>query len=370
MKVDGSLSGLAVRTGRVTASEDTSCDSRVDGEACRRLGVASTLCVPLLRNDHALGVLNVNSSSPRSFSDNDISVLSNLAEFVGVVVGSASDLDRVTKAVLRSTSSTDGADLPSSSASESHGGAEGDFIATILNPRFANEVVSRQRIERVLETRAFSIVFQPVVELQSRELKGYEALSRFSDLPYRTPDLWFEEANSVGLGLELELAAIDMALSYQSALPMGVSLAINAGPQTITCPDLLGLLEKVDPSQVIVELTEHIEVNDYPFLVRALSDLRSTGVRLAIDDTGSGISSLAHILKLSPEFIKLDRVLTTGIDLDPVRRALAASLVSFAADTNATIVAEGIETGGELEVLRNLGIGHGQGYFLGKPGPL
>jgi EAL domain-containing protein (putative c-di-GMP-specific phosphodiesterase class I) len=91
------------------------------------------------------------------------------------------------------------------------------------------------------------------------------------------------------------------------------------------------------------------------------------GVRLAIDDTGAGFASFAHILKLAPEIIKLDRELTSGIDHDPVRAALATALVSFASQLGTEIIAEGIETAAELEVLRNLGIRYGQGYFLFRP---
>ena len=91
---------------------------------------------------------------------------------------------------------------------------------------------------------------------------------------------------------------------------------------------------------------------------------------VSIDDTGSGYSSLAHILKLAPDFIKLDRDLVSGIDVDPVRRALAGSLVRFATETGAQIVAEGVETEDELAVLRQLGLRYGQGYYLGRPASL
>ena len=88
-----------------------------------------------------------------------------------------------------------------------------------------------------------------------------------------------------------------------------------------------------------------------------------------IDDAGAGFSSLKHVLGLHPDAIKLDLALTRDIDTDPVRRALAASLVAFAREIGATIVAEGIETRGELETLRALGVTHGQGYYLARPGP-
>jgi EAL domain-containing protein (putative c-di-GMP-specific phosphodiesterase class I) len=93
-------------------------------------------------------------------------------------------------------------------------------------------------------------------------------------------------------------------------------------------------------------------------------------MRLAIDDTGAGFASLRHILNLEPDIIKLDISLTRGVDVDRARRALAAALIAFAANTGASIVAEGVETASELSVLRDLGVGFGQGYLLGRPGPL
>ena len=94
------------------------------------------------------------------------------------------------------------------------------------------------------------------------------------------------------------------------------------------------------------------------------------GVRLAIDDTGSGISSLSHIVKLAPDIIKVDKELIRDVDVDPVRRSLVGAVVTFAPEFGATVVAEGIETKGEFEALRELGVECGQGYFLGRPGPL
>src|SRR5680860_1166800 len=87
-----------------------------------------------------------------------------------------------------------------------------------------------------------------------------------------------------------------------------------------------------------------------------------------IDDAGAGFASLRHVLGLHPDAVKLDLSLTRDIDRDPVRRALAASLVTFAREIGAAIVAEGIETRAELEALRALGVTHGQGYLLARPG--
>jgi EAL domain-containing protein (putative c-di-GMP-specific phosphodiesterase class I) len=120
----------------------------------------------------------------------------------------------------------------------------------------------------------------------------------------------------------------------------------------------------------VVELTEHSRVEDYDALLGALDALREGGVRIAVDDAGAGYAGLQHILRLHPEILKLDTALTPGIDNDPVRRALAASLLTFADEIGAVIVAEGIETPQELDTLRSLGIPWGQGYHLARPGAL
>ena len=121
---------------------------------------------------------------------------------------------------------------------------------------------------------------------------------------------------------------------------------------------------------MVLEVTEHAPVEDYDQLNRTLRTLRARGIRLAIDDAGAGFASFRHIVRLAPDFIKLDMTLTRDIDADPARRALATAMVSFALEIGATMIAEGIETEQEFRTLRSLGIGLGQGYFLGVPGSL
>ncbi|SEQ15441.1 EAL domain-containing protein [Arthrobacter sp. OV608] len=98
------------------------------------------------------------------------------------------------------------------------------------------------------------------------------------------------------------------------------------------------------PDRIVLELTERQRVNDYDSLVSALMPLRELGLRVAVDDAGSGFSSMRHILELRPDIIKLDRSVITGIHANPGQRALGAAMVKFAPEISATIVAEGIET--------------------------
>jgi EAL domain-containing protein (putative c-di-GMP-specific phosphodiesterase class I) len=218
-----------------------------------------------------------------------------------------------------------------------------------------------------LTGRGLTHVLQPVYDITNGECFAAEALARFSGQPKRTPDLWFADAHAMGVGVELEIASVKGALACLPGLPPDVALCVNAGPEAIVSDEVHQLLAASEPRRVIMELTEQAKVDDYSRLLHTLRQLHLMGVRLAIDDTGAGFASFAHILKLASDIIKLDRELTSGIDHDPVRSALATALVSFASRMGAEIIAEGIETAAELEMLRELGIRYGQGYLLCRP---
>lgn len=227
-----------------------------------------------------------------------------------------------------------------------------------------------ERIRRALVKDAMRMLFQPILDLSSGRAVGVEALARFNLDPQRTPDVWFREAAGVGLGVDLELAAMQAAVAEVDRLPTGTYISVNLSPDTTASPRFLEVLDQSRGHRVVIEVTEHAAVEDYDALDPALAGLRARGGRLAIDDAGSGYASLRHILRLAPEIIKLDITLTRNIDTDRPRRALASALCSFAAEIEAIIVAEGIETRAEVEALQALGVRYGQGYFLARPAPL
>ena len=230
---------------------------------------------------------------------------------------------------------------------------------------------SFKRIDTVLHgDDVLSVVFQPIVELATHEAVGVEALSRFASEPLRSPDLWFDEASSVGLGPELEMKAVRWAVSQLSRIPKEEFLAVNVSPELVLSRKLDELADESICSRLVLELTEHVAVDDYGPIRERMEPLRERGARVAVDDTGAGFSSLRHILLLQPEIIKLDRSLTLGVDRDPARRALAASLVSFAKDIDASLIAEGVETEGELQTLETLGAPWVQGFHIAMPEPL
>ncbi len=365
VEFDTSLSGLAVRTGRLQRSDDSEADDRVDRDACRRLSVVSLMCLPLMRGTEAIGVLAVNSQRAFAFSDTEVATLMQVADFISVVVGTARDLSRIKNGLVRLTdTSTD--DSAKASVAPAPDTAT-RYVMSVLSPDTVDHIDSGRRIRRVLNERsALSIVYQPIFDLVENEMTAVEALTRFEETPYRPPNVWFEEAHSHGLGVELELLAITRALSQLPTLPSGVDLTLNVGPQTVMSERFREAISS-HAKRIIIELTEYTVVDDYPKLVTTLQSLRRDGARLSVDDTGAGYSSLTHILKLAPDFIKLDRDLICSIDIDPVRRAVATALVAFADGTGAQIVAEGVEDGAELFLLRSLGVRYAQGYYLGRP---
>lgn len=228
----------------------------------------------------------------------------------------------------------------------------------------------RHRVGQALAPEASAMVFQPIVDITTGEAVGAEALARFNIEPIRSPDEWFAEALEVGMARDLEITAVNAALAQLRWLPPNAFLAINVSPETAATAALHAVLALHPADRVVLELTEHSPVDDYDDLLVGIRPLRERGIRIAVDDTGAGYASLAHILKIRPHILKLDRTLTRSIDLDPVPRALATALITFAREIGASIIAEGVETPDELRTLREIGIAWAQGYHLGRPGPL
>lgn len=224
------------------------------------------------------------------------------------------------------------------------------------------------RTERMLAAPAtLQAALQPIVDLDSGRWVAVEALARFpGDLPAET---WFAEAHEAGVGIELERLAFDRALATLPLLPPGVRLSVNASPGLILDPGFGDLLERLgaDRERLVVEITEHAAVSRYEDIHAALLPHRERGLRLAVDDTGAGYASFAHVLRLRPDVIKLDRSLLAHIDHDGARRAFVTAIVLMALELGAAVTAEGVETAAELDTLRSLGVDTVQGYLLARP---
>jgi PAS domain S-box-containing protein len=225
----------------------------------------------------------------------------------------------------------------------------------------------RKRLTEIIDGHAFHPVFQPIVDLADDSIVGFEALSRFADgVP---ADVQFTEAEAVGLGLALEEATLEAAMAAAVTLPRDAWLALNVSPALILAGEALrDLLRRHRSRHVVLEVTEHVAIADYPAFRTAIAALGPT-IDLAVDDTGAGFSSLRHILELHPAFVKLDRWLVADLDTDEARQAMIAGIGHFARSTGCRIIAEGLETQAERDTLNALGIRLAQGYLLGRPLP-
>lgn len=223
-----------------------------------------------------------------------------------------------------------------------------------------------RQISDLLDQGGPRMFFQPVVDLSTGRTVAVEGLARFPTLTRGPQDL-FAAAASVGLGYELETAAIRNALRALPAMPPDVILAVNASPATVNDKLTDLIVETGTPQRIAVEITEHDYIGDDHNLLLATEVLRGHGTHIAVDDVGSCYSGLEQLLHLRPEVIKMDYFITHGIHLDAARRAVAAGLTKVAAEIGGRVVAEGIESTAELDAVVASGITYGQGNLLGLP---
>jgi len=208
-------------------------------------------------------------------------------------------------------------------------------------------------------------VFQPVLELATGRVAGYEALARMPEGPFRPPDQWFNQAHRCGLGPALEAAALRAALRAHDR-PDRTFLALNVSPGALLSPEVRAALpERLDG--IVIELTEHELFSTDLALDRELVRLRARGARIALDDAGNGYAGLQQIIRIAPDILKLDRSLVDGLHDDPHRFALLEALISFASTTRAAICAEGVETLEDLAVLASMDVTYAQGWALARP---
>jgi|AntDeeMinimDraft_5_1070356.scaffolds.fasta_scaffold00908_11 EAL domain-containing protein (putative c-di-GMP-specific phosphodiesterase class I) len=223
------------------------------------------------------------------------------------------------------------------------------------------------RIRRRLDAGEPVGVFQPIVNLDTRAPVGFEMLSRFPGTPTQPPDQVFADASAVGLATTLARKTVERAIDALAVLPVDCYVSVNLSPEMVLGDGFEDLLRGMPPERLVIEITEHAIVHDYRAIGNALAPIRKAGAQLAVDDAGAGYASFRHILHLHPEIIKLDMSLTRDVDTDTRRQALAAALTEFARRVGSRIVAEGVETAGELDMLRSIGPMFGQGYLFAKP---
>ena len=220
------------------------------------------------------------------------------------------------------------------------------------------------RLRAVIAAGGPVVLLQPIVDLTTRRRVGTEALSRFPQDWRLPPDRCFDDADLLGERERLELQALHGAAAHLGRVSGYV--AMNVSPATLYTRACADFLDALPLDRVVLELSEHVPIEDYDELKAALAPLRARGMRLAIDDVGAGFSSLRHIVVTAPDVIKLDRSIVTGLSDDPVLAVVVHSLVDLARATGAQVVAEGVETEADAVTLARLGADLGQGWHFDR----
>jgi EAL domain-containing protein (putative c-di-GMP-specific phosphodiesterase class I) len=241
-----------------------------------------------------------------------------------------------------------------------------DVVAHTLGPTIAvleERSSATHVIDEILEQHRYWPVFQPVRDLASNRIVGYEALTRF-DAP-QTAQRLFDHAALVGRGKDLEIATLKASVKSSADLPAGW-VSVNASAAMLSETDTIDAILEPLRRPTVIELSEHELITDYKPIATAMQRL-GPHRSLAVDDAGSGFASLRHILEVRPAYVKLDIGLVQGAATDLSRRALVAGFVHFARDADFTLIAEGIESAEDLRTLKGLGVALGQGFLLGRP---
>lgn len=259
----------------------------------------------------------------------------------------------------------------------------------------------RRKINSVINGAGPEIVFQGIYRLSDLKRVGFESLSRFPEERTLTdsemfnihgpdwknnayrglgPNDWFRNADKLGLGVDLELSALANSFSYIPLLPNNNYIAVNVGPETLMSDTLTELLNTIDVSRVVVEITEHLSIPNYDIVKQRVLDIqKQCSVQMctkipyiAADDIGAGEASILHLLELREvlTFAKLDIRMTKLIEIDPGRQEMAAAIVNIGRIYGYKVVAEGVEREIQLNKLIELGVYAGQGWHLHKPQPL
>ncbi|MBE3587596.1 MAG: GGDEF domain-containing protein [Thermoanaerobacteraceae bacterium] len=239
----------------------------------------------------------------------------------------------------------------------------------------AREVDRRQQFTELLVNKNIRMVYQPIVELESGRVIGYEALCRGPENSFfASPLNLFGYAEKTNQLYALEKVAREKALAGLAGELADHRLFLNISPQVVHDPsfradEIRAYLDQVGaaPERLVFEITERTSIEDFRAFRQSLEYYRQYGFKVAVDDAGSGYSSLQAVAELQPDYIKLDLSLIRDIDKNPTKRILVETFLAFGEKTGSRIIAEGIENSDEMACLQQMGIPLGQGFFLARP---
>jgi EAL domain-containing protein (putative c-di-GMP-specific phosphodiesterase class I) len=232
----------------------------------------------------------------------------------------------------------------------------------------ARSIEERERGRRsALRERAVYVDYHPIVVTDTLAIFGYEALARGVMRSLRSPEVMFDVAAEADLLWELSRLCRSRAIEgLETRLQPGELLFLNVDPHDFSDP-AFNENEVVHPDRVVIEITERTAIKDYPKFRERLRAFRDKGFRFAVDDAGNGYAGLGSIANLEPDFIKLDLSLINAIDTNFIKQNLVETMVKFASDHGAKVIAEGVERAEEFATVKELGVELVQGFFLHRP---
>jgi len=245
--------------------------------------------------------------------------------------------------------------------------------SVILDPLSVQEKNEKiMQLRTIIDEKNIRTVFQPIVNLASRQPIGYEALARGpKETFFENPVNLFALATEVSMAYELDTLCLSLAVKRASPFINRQLLFLNIDPSVINSGYLKNLEflqgSPLAPSQICIEITERTFITNFEKLAASLNSLKPMGVMIVIDDLGEGYSSLKAIVELKPTFIKVDISLIRNIDVDIIKQSLMQVISELAKKINSVLIAEGIETEEEFKTLVSLGVQFGQGFLFAKP---
>lgn len=229
----------------------------------------------------------------------------------------------------------------------------------------------------IIESQKINTHFQPIITANGQSIFAYEALSRGpADSSFCSPIHLFDEAKQQQQLFALESICRRKAIESFTQQRLPGKLFLNITPETLLQPDhykglTLDLINNfgLTPEQVVIEITEHSPTHDYELMCLAVKHYQGEGFSIALDDLGTGYSSLRLWSEVHPEYVKIDRHFVSGIDKDKIKRDFVRSIVEIARAVKSQVIAEGIETREEFETLSEIGVDYLQGYYFAHPKP-
>ncbi len=254
------------------------------------------------------------------------------------------------------------------------GRGNASFFETGMDAMFRERRRLEADLRRAVDTKAFHLVYQPLINFEGGELVGFEALLRWPEgWEPQSPATFIPIAEEAGLIVPIGAWVLNTACHEAAAWSRPLKIAVNLSPLQFSHGDIVGVVDEalkssgLDPERLELEVTESLWLQNTEAVLAQLTQLRSRRISIALDDFGTGYSSLSYLWKFPFDKVKVDRSFVTQMEVDPKAAAIVDTVVALGKTLDLTITAEGVETPEQAKALKHAGCDQGQGYLFGRP---